>query len=293
MRDKQSNNKISYFDMQFITSGISIMLVLLLLGMAIFFVLTAKNLTVYVRENVNFSILVNDDMKEADIIKYQKELEKKSFVKSAIYISKQQALKEQTEAMGTNPKDFLGYNPFKASIEINLRSDYANSDSIAKIEKTIKKKVDVQDVLYQKELIDVINDNIRTISLMLLGLAIVLTYISFALIKNTIRLAIYSKRFLIHTMTLVGADRKFIRRPFIRKNIWSGIFAAGMASIFLTAGAYGLISYEPELIRIITLQVMGIVVISIILFGLIIPWWCSYVSINKFLYLKSEELYYI
>ena len=144
----------SIFDMQFITSSISTTLVLLLLGLVVFFVLTAHNLSVYVRENISFSVLISDDMKEADILKLQKKLNQEPFVKQSEYISKKQALKEQTEAMGTDPEEFLGYNPFTASIEIKLHSDYANSDSIAKIEKMIKKNTNIQDVLYRKELID-------------------------------------------------------------------------------------------------------------------------------------------
>ena len=206
MKSKSRNNAVSYFDMQFITSSISTTLVLLLLGLVVFFVLAANNLSVYVRENINFSVLISDDMKETDILKLQKRLNNEPFVKETEYISKKQALKEQTEAMGTDPQEFLGYNPFTASIEIKLHSDYANSDSIAKIEKLIKRNTNIQDVLYQKDLIDAVNENIRNISLVLLALAVMLTFISFALINNTIRLAIYSKRFLIHTMKLVGAS---------------------------------------------------------------------------------------
>lgn len=201
----------SIFDMQFITSSISTTLVFAVARTGCLFVLTAHNLSVYVRENISFSVLISDDMKEADILKLQKKLNQEPFVKQSEYISKKQALKEQTEAMGTDPEEFLGYNPFTASIEIKLHSDYANSDSIAKIEKMIKKNTNIQDVLYRKELIDAVNDNIRNISLVLLALAVVLTFISFALINNTIRLAIYSKRFLIHTMKLVGASWGFIR----------------------------------------------------------------------------------
>ena len=191
MNSKSRNNAVSYFDMQFITSSISTTLVLLLLGLVVFFVLAANNLSVYVRENINFSVLISDDMKETDILKLQKRLNNEPFVKETEYISKKQALKEQTEAMGTDPQEFLGYNPFTASIEIKLHSDYANSDSIAKIEKLIKRNTNIQDVLYQKDLIDAVNENIRNISLVLLALAVMLTFISFALINNTIRLAIY------------------------------------------------------------------------------------------------------
>ena len=290
---KAKHHSVSYFDMQFITSSISTTLVLLLLGLVVFFVLGAHNLSVYVKENINFSILISDDMKESEILKLQKKLDKEAFVKETEYISKKQALREQTEAMGTDPQEFLGYNPFTASIEIKLHSDYANSDSIAKIEKLIKKNTNIQEVLYQKDLIDAINDNIRNISLMLLGLAVILTFISFALINNTIRLAIYSKRFLIHTMKLVGASWSFIRRPFLRRNFWIGVLSAAVADGVLWGAAYWLVSYEPDLIRVITPNVMLLVSVSVLVFGVLITWLCALLSINKYLKMKASTLYYI
>ena len=293
MKNKVKNHSVSYFDMQFVTSSISTTLLLLLLGLVVFFVLGAHNLSIYVRENINFSVLISDDMKESDILKLQKKLDKEPFVKETEYISKKQALKEQTEAMGTDPEEFLGYNPFTASIEIKLHSDYANSDSIAKIEKMIKKNTNIQDVLYQRELIDLVNENIRNISLVLLALAVVLALISFALINNTIRLAIYSKRFLIHTMKLVGASWSFIRRPFLRRNIWSGILAGILADAILMGAAYWLVSYEPELIRVITPEVMLLVSGSVLLFGVLITFMCAYLSINRYLKMKASTLYYI
>lgn len=293
MKNKNKNNAVSYFDMQFITSSISTTLVLLLLGLVVFFVLAAHNLSVYVRENINFSVLISDEMKESDILKLQKKLNKEDFVKETEYISKKQALKEQTEAMGTDPEEFLGYNPFTASIEIKLHSDYANSDSIAKIEKLIKKNSNIREVLYQRDLIDAVNENIRNISLVLLALAVVLTFISFALINNTIRLAIYSKRFLIHTMKLVGASWGFIRRPFLYRNIWSGILAAAMADAVLMGTAYWLVSYEPELIRVITPEVMLLVSGAVFVFGIAITFLCAYLSINKYLRMTANTLYYV
>ena len=290
---KIKHNSVSYFDMQFVTSSISTTLVLLLLGLVVFFVLGAHNLSVYVKENINFSILISDDMKESDILKLQKKLDKEPFVKATEYISKKQALREQTEAMGTDPQEFLGYNPFTASIEVKLHSDYANSDSIAKIEQKIKKNTNIQEVLYQKDLIDAVNDNIRNISLMLLGLAVILTFISFALINNTIRLTIYSKRFLIHTMKLVGASWSFIRRPFLRRNFWIGGLSAVIADAVLWGAAYWLVSYEPELIRVITPDVMLLVSVSVLIFGVLITWLCALLSINKYLKMKAGTLYYI
>ena len=293
MGNKNRYKSKSLFDMQFITSSISTTLVLLLLGLVGVFVLTAHNMSVYVRENISFSVLISDDMKEVDILKLQKKLNQEPFVKQSEYISKKQALKEQTEAMGTDPEEFLGYNPFTASLEIKLHSDYANSDSIAKIEKMIKKNSNIQDVLYRKELIDAVNENIRNISLVLLALAVVLTFISFALINNTIRLAIYSKRFLIHTMKLVGASWSFIRGPFLRKNVWSGVLAGMLADAILMGTAYWAVTYEQELIQVITPEVMLIVCGSVLIFGIVITWLCAYISMNKYLRMKANTLYYI
>ena len=293
MGNKNRYKSKSLFDMQFITSSISTTLVLLLLGLVVFFVLAAHNLSIFVREYISFSVLISDDMKEADILKLQKKLNQEPFVKQSEYISKKQALKEQTEAMGTDPEEFLGYNPFTASLEIKLHSDYANSDSIAKIEKMIKKNSNIQDVLYRKELIDAVNENIRNISLVLLALAVVLTFISFALINNTIRLAIYSKRFLIHTMKLVGASWSFIRGPFLRKNVWSGVLAGMLADAILMGTAYWAVTYEQELIQVITPEVMLIVCGSVLVFGIVITWLCAYISMNKYLRMKANTLYYI
>ena len=283
----------SFFNMQFITSSISTTLVLLLLGMVVFFVLSANNLSTYVRENIGISVLVSDDMKEPEALKFQKTLNEKSYVKESVYISKEQALKEQTEAMGTDPAEFLGYNPFTASIEIKLNAQYANSDSIAWIEKEILTNKKVMEVSYPQNLIDSVNRNIQKVSIFLLGLAALLTLISFALINNTIRLAIYSKRFLIHTMKLVGASWSFIRRPFLVRNVWIGVLAGIMADAILLGMAYMLVKYEPQLIEIITPNALLTVMASVFVFGLAITFLCAYISINKYLRMKASALYYI
>lgn len=282
-----------FFNMQFITSSISTTLVLLLLGMVVFFVLSANNLSNYVRENIGFTVLVSDDMKEAEALKFQQKLNAESYVKESVYISKEQALKEQTEAMGTDPAEFLGYNPFTASIEIKLNAEYANSDSIAWIEKEILANKKVMEVSYPQDLLDSVNRNLQRLSMFLIGLAALLTFISFALISNTIRLAVYSKRFLIHTMKLVGASWGFIRRPFLVRNVWVGVLAAVLADAVLVAMAYMLVRYEPQLIDIITPSVLLVVMASVFVFGVFITWMCAYVSINKYLRMKAGELYYI
>lgn len=280
------------FDMQFITSSISTMLVLVLLGTVVFFVMAANNLSVYVRENIAFSILISDDMKEADILRYQKELNQEAYVKQTSYISKQQALEEQTEAMGTDPAEFLGYNPFTASIEVKLNAEYANSDSIAWIKDGILSHKGVLEINYPQDLLDAVNRNIRKVSVVLLGLAALLTLISFALINNTIRLTIYSKRFLIHTMKLVGASWSFIRRPFLMRNVWVGMLAGAAADAALIGLAYALVKYEPDLLSVITPGVMIVVMVSVFIFGVVITSLCALISINRYLRMKTNELYY-
>jgi cell division transport system permease protein len=283
----------SFFNMQFITSSISTTLVLLLLGMVVFFVLSANNLSNYVRENIGFTVLVSDDMKEPEALKFQQQLNEKAYVKESAYISKEQALKEQTEAMGTDPAEFLGYNPFTASIEIKLNAEYANSDSVAWIEKEILANKRVMEVSYPQDLLDSVNRNLQRVSLFLMGLAALLTLISFALINNTIRLAVYSKRFLIHTMKLVGASWGFIRRPFLVRNVWVGVLAALMADALLMGMAYMLVKYEPQLVEIITPATLLVVMGAVFVFGVVITCMCAYISINKYLRMKASALYYI
>jgi cell division transport system permease protein len=261
--------------------------------MVVFFVLSANNLSTYVRENIGLTVLISDDMKEPEALKFQKSINEKTYVKESAYISKEQALKEQTEAMGTDPTEFLGYNPFTASIEIKLNAAYANSDSIAWIEKEILAEKKVMEVSYPQDLLDSVNRNIQRVSLFLIGLAGLLTLISFALINNTIRLAVYSKRFLIHTMKLVGAGWGFIRRPFLVRNVWVGILAALLADALLMGMAFMLVRYEPQLIEIITPSSLLVVMASVFVFGVVITWLCAYVSINKYLRMKASELYYI
>lgn len=288
---RMKRNSKSFFDMQFVTPSISTMLVLLLLGMVVFFVLTANNLSVYVRENIAFTALINDDLKETQIIKLQKDLNAKPYVKQTTYVSKEQALKEQTEAMGTDPSEFLGYNPFSPSIEIRLNAAYAHPDSIQWIEKELLSGKKLVEVSYPQDLLDSVNRNIGKISLVLLGFAVLLLLISFALINNTIRLAIYSKRFLIHTMKLVGASWNFIRRPFLIRNLWIGVLAALLADTLLIGMAYLAVTYEPDLLSIITLESLLIVVCAVFVFGIAITTLCALISINRYLKMKVNELY--
>lgn len=281
----------SFFNMHFITSCISITMVLLLLGIVVFFVLSASNLSAYVRENISFAALLSDDMKETEILKFQKKLDAQPYVKSTTYISKEQALLEETEAMGINPQEFIGYNPFTASIEIKLNSAYANVDSLVWVEQDILKRGKVLEIVYPEALIDTVNRNVKKISLVLLALAGLLMVISFSLINNTIRLTIYAKRFLIHTMKLVGADWKFIRRPFLVHNFWVGITSGLLANGLLMISGYWLVKYEPQLIHVINTDIMLKIMAVVMAFGITITVLCANISINRYLRMSTNSLY--
>ena len=288
-----TKHRVRLFDMQFITACISTTMVLILLGLMLFLVLSAHRLSVYVRENLNFTVLLNNDAPESAILALQKRLDSEAFVKASAYISKEEALKEEVETMGSDPVEFLGYNPFSPSIELKLPAAYANADSVAWIKERILADKLVTDVDYRQGLMDSVNRNISKLSIGLLAVAALLTLISFALINNTVRLTIYSKRFLIHTMKLVGAGWGFIRRPFLRRNFWVGLSSGVLADAVLVAAAYTLVSYEPGLLAVITTDILLWVMLSTLLFGVLITCMCAYISINKYLRLSAGDLYYM
>lgn len=280
-------------DVQFITACISTSLVLLLLGMVTFFVLTANSLSVYVRENLELSALIQDGTTKPNVDKLLQRIDALPFVKEVNYISKDDVLASETQEMGLDPTEFLGFNPYTASLEVKLKADYANSDSLRWIEETLRKETAISDVNYPNDLVNNINTNIRKISIVMLVLAFALLLVSFALINNTIKLTIYSQRFLLHTMKLVGADWGFIRRPFLKRNFWIGFIAAILALLMLGAGIYLLLRYEPKLVSLLNVKTLVIVAGAIVLFGVLITTICARISINRFLRVKAGDLYYI
>lgn len=280
-------------DVQFITACISTSLVLLLLGTVTFFVLTANSLSVYVRENLELSALIQDGTTKPDVDKLLQRIDALPFVKEVNYISKDDVLASETQEMGLDPTEFLGFNPYTASFEVKLKADYANSDSLRWIEETLRKETAISDVNYPNDLVNNINTNIRKISIVMLVLAFALLLVSFALINNTIKLTIYSQRFLLHTMKLVGADWGFIRRPFLKRNFWIGFIAAILALLMLGAGIYFLLRYEPKLVSLLNVKTLVIVAGAIVLFGVLITTICARISINRFLRVKAGDLYYI
>ena len=278
---------------QFITPAISTTLVLLLLGTIVFFVLTAHNLSNYVKENINISILISDELDSKQIKNLQKEFGKTDYVKSIDYISKEQALIDATTDMGTDPAEFLGYNPFTASFEVKLKAEHATPEEVDKIVSEVKKHPSVVDVIYQKDLIKSVNRNLQKVSIVLLILAILFTYISFVLINNTVRLSIFSKRFIINTMKLVGAKWSFIRRPFLANGFTLGIISAIIADALLYAGYVWAQKYEHDLNLVVNDEVLIIVGASVLVFGLLITFLCTYISVQKYLKMSTNKLYYV
>lgn len=277
--------------MQVVTLCISTTMVLILLGLVVLSVLTAHNLSNYVKENLTVTVMLGDTVTANDAHRLCRDLYHRPYARNIDYVSKEQALKDQTEAMGSDPSEFLGMNPFVATLELQLKSDYANRDSLLWIAKELSANPKVTDVAYQEDLMDRVNKNLQKVSLVLLILAVLLTFISYSLISNTVRLRVYSQRFLIHTMKLVGASWGFIRRPFMRDGMVVGIVAALLACLVLGFGIWWLYRYEPNLTGIITWQVLAITGAAVFLFGLIITSLCSYISVSRFLKMRAGDLY--
>ena len=278
--------------LQAVTLCISTALVLILLGLVVFSTLTGRNLSSYVKENLVVTMMLEQDMMDNEAQAVCKRLEMRPYIKNVVFINKQQSLKEATKEMGINPAEFTdGVNPFSSLIELTLKSDYANSDSLTWIAAELKKYPKVSEINYQRDLIDSVNRNLAKIGLGMLVLAILLTFVSFTLINNTVKLDIYARRFSIHTMKLVGASWSFIRGPFIRRAVFTGLLAALLAIVVLGGGIYALYRYEPEILNVVTWREMAITAGAVVLFGIIITALCANISVNKFLKMKAGELY--
>ena len=292
MADNKKVSSVSFFHSRF-TSIISIALVLFLMGLIILMGLLGNKLSVYVKENMSFSIVLKDNVGDLDVKRMQKNLESLPYIKSTEYISKEQAARELEDELGENPENFLGFNPLQASIEVKLHSEYANPDSLKLIENKIKNYTSVSELLYRKDMMELVQHNMKRVGLVLLGLAAMLMIISFVLISNTIRLLIYSKRFLIHTMRLVGATAGFIRRPFIWYNVVSGIIAAILAICMLTASLYYLQAELTGFIQILDIPTLLIVYAAVLLLGIFLSVLAKIVSVNIYLRMSFDKLYYI
>ena len=271
-----------------ITSTISITLVLVLLGLTILTLFLGRGLSNFVRENMSFSIMLAHDLTDAQLAQIRRDIDAKSFVKSSRFISREEAMEQLIKDLGENPIELLGFNPAQDCIEIFLHAEYANTDSIAVINQIIRQNSNITDLLYQREAIDLINDNLQRVMTVLLALAAVLLFISFTLIRNTIRLGVYSKRFTIKTMQLVGATGGFIRKPFIVSTMITGVVAGLMANVVI----FILVSYFDDIQAIITYSDMVIMFAVVILLGVLISTTAAAMAVNRYLKMETDHLYY-
>jgi len=275
----------------YITSIISIMLVLFMLGLLGLIILHGKKLSEYVRENISVSVMLKDNAEDELVLNYMKRLEKTSYVKHAEFITREQAAKELSNELGEDFVQFLGYNPLPASIDLQLRSGYANTDSITRIEKQLLSSNLVKEVVYQKSLIDQVNSNINKITLVILSFSMILLVISIILINNTIKLSIYARRFLIRSMQLVGATETFIRLPFIRKSIIHGIIASIAAILLLVGTLYLARQRMPEIAALQDVKQFSIFFAGILVLGILLSAFSTLFAVNKFLRMKIDNLY--
>ena len=292
MAENRKKAPVSFFNSRLI-SIISISLALFLMGLFFIVGLLGNDLSVYMRENISFSIMLKDGIRDADIQQMQRDINALPFIKSTRYISKEEAVKEMIVELGEDPQIFLGFNPFQASIEAKLKSEYANVDSLRVIEKRLTSYANISELLYQQDMMQIVNNNIKRIGAVLIVLIMVLMLISFALINNTIRLLIYSKRFLIYTMRLVGATPGFIRKPFIGHNITSG-FVAGVLAILMLAGALYYIQKElVGLDEIIHWEGLLIIYILVLALGILLSVATACLAVNRYLKMERGKMYYI
>lgn len=275
----------------YITSIISIMLVLFMIGLLGMIILHGKKLSEYVRENISISVMLKDNVEDDLVQNYMNRLQKTNYVKQAQFISREQAAKELSNELGEDFVQFLGYNPLPASIDLQLRAGYANSDSIARIEKQLLSSTLVKEVVYQKSLIDQVNSNISKITFVILSFSLILLVISIILIANTIKLSIYSKRFLIRSMQLVGATENFIRKPFIKKSIIHGVIAAVIADLLLIATLYLAQQRIPEITALQDINQFAVFFAGVLVLGVFLSALSTWLSVNRFLRMKVDNLY--
>ncbi|MES2138076.1 MAG: permease-like cell division protein FtsX [Bacteroidota bacterium] len=275
-----------------ITTVVSLSLVLFMLGLLGIIILNTNKLSDNLKENIGIQIILNETAKEADIQHLTKMLDISDYVKSTEFITKEDAAKRLQEDLGEDFIDFLGYNPLLPSINVHVKAAYANTDSLSMIETELLESKLVKEVVYQKSLVTMINENVKKISLVILIFSGLLMVIALALINNTIRLSIYSKRFIIKTMQLVGATQSFVRRPFVLKGIKHGIYGATIAILMLIGVLYFAQKHLPELVELQDEKMLATLFGLVIVLGIIISWISTSLAVRKYLRLKADDLYY-
>ena len=291
MEEFESSSAAKKTKTVYISTVISIALVLLMIGLLGLIMVHAKNLSNYVKENIVLNIIVSDGAKEVDVLALQKQLDVHPFVLKSQYVSKELAARNLQKDLGEEFVEFLGYNPLLSSIDIYMKAEHANNASIQKFTNELTKNPLVKEVIYQKSLIDMVNQNIKIIGLVILGFACVLLIISIALINNTIRLSIYSQRFLIKSMQLVGATKSFIIRPFLTYGVLHGLLGALIAIILLLITLYVAQQQIPELVILKNWVEFGMVFAGVLAIGIMISLFSTYFAVSKYLRSKIYDLY--
>jgi cell division transport system permease protein len=291
MSKKESKTYSRRIRSSYITSIISISLVLLLIGMVGLLLINGQNIRRQVMESIGFSVILKENVKEADIYQLQKILDAREYILSTEYITKEEAALETEQMLGEDFIRFLGYNPLPPSIRVRLHQPWANPDSVMMIEQDLLQYDSVEEVYYKKSLLYAVNENIRQISLVILGFSILLTLISVTLINNTIRLSIYSKRFIINTMQLVGATRGFIRKPFLYRGAASGFTGSLVALALLLTLVYLLQEEFEGVISLKDYDMLSILALGVILVGILINTVSTFFAVNKYLDIKVDKLY--
>ncbi|MDB5124448.1 MAG: cell division transport system permease protein [Mucilaginibacter sp.] len=275
----------------YISTVFGIAMVLLMIGLLGLILVNANNLSRYVKENIVLNVFVDDAAHETDVLQLQKQLEANPMVKQTQYVSKELAARNLQKDLGEDFVKFLGYNPLSQSLDVYLKAEYANNADIDRFKNTLLKNPLVKEVKYQQSLVDQMNKNLTNISLVILAFAAIFVILSVALINNTIRLAIYSQRFLIKSMQLVGATKGFIRKPFLLYGIWHGLLGGLIATLILI-GTLSLAYREvPDLIILRNYTEFGVVFIVVIGAGIFISGFSTFLAVNKFLRLKVYDLY--
>jgi cell division transport system permease protein len=275
----------------YITSIISIMLVLYMLGLLGLIILHGRKLSNYVRENISVTVLLKDDVTDDIVLNFRQRLENTGYVRASRYITREDAARELSQDLGEDFVQFIGYNPLPPTLDLQLKSEYANTDSIARIEKKLMTNRIVKEVVYQKSMIDEVNSNIRKITLVILGFSFILLLIAIILINNTIRLSVYSRRFIIRSMLLVGATESFIRKPFILRSMLHGLYSGALA-IALLIGTLLLAQQRiPELKALQDSQLFGLFFLIVVIIGIILSAVSTYFAVRRFLRMKSDALY--
>lgn len=276
---------------QFLTSTISTTMVLLLLGALVLFILTAKEIRDYVHQDLTVTLVLADGTTPEMAHELDSQISERQYIHRIDYISSEQALQEQVETMGIDPREFLDKNPFSISLELKLKSEYVCPDSLNWIVGELQQEDAVIDVIYQREMIESLNSNLNTITIILLAITAILAVICISLINNTVHLSVYSHRFIINTMKLVGAKWSFIRRPFMLRSLGMGLLATAIADGILVLLVHWMVKFDGDIAVFIPRQNIIIMSASVLGFALVITLFCTYISVTRFLRMRESDLY--